>query len=98
MMLGRTGAKSAFIANYLRTPCTYWAAGVILTSAVITPETRQLLAPSVPIISVAISDKSGSPTVMPGWHEKGGRSRHPVSPSASFYAPAVVLSPQGAGP
>jgi len=29
---------------------------------------------------------------------KGGRRRHPVSPSASFYAPAVVLSPQGAGP
>jgi hypothetical protein len=29
---------------------------------------------------------------------KGGRRRHPVSPSASFYAPAVVLSPRGAGP
>ena len=27
------------------------------------PETRQLLGPNVPIISVAISDKSGSPSV-----------------------------------
>jgi DNA-binding LacI/PurR family transcriptional regulator len=30
---------------------------------VITPETRQLLGPSVPVTSVAISDKSGSPSV-----------------------------------
>jgi DNA-binding LacI/PurR family transcriptional regulator len=60
VMLGRTGAKSAYIAGYLR---TYRAAGVILISAVITPETRQLLGPNVPIISVAISDKSGSPSV-----------------------------------
>ena len=29
--------------------------------------------------------------------EKGGRRRHPVSPSASFYARTVVLSPQGGG-
>jgi LacI family transcriptional regulator len=42
---------------------TYRAAGVILISAVITPETRQLLGPGIPIISVAISDKSGSPSV-----------------------------------
>jgi hypothetical protein len=60
-MLGRTGAKSVFIAGYLRTLRAYRAAGVILISAVITQETRQLLGPSVPIISVAISDKSGSP-------------------------------------
>ena len=63
VMLGRTGAKSAYIAGYLRTLRTYRAAGVILISAVITPETRQLLGPNVPIISVAISDKSGSPSV-----------------------------------
>jgi len=63
VMLGRTGAKSAFIAGYLRTLRTYRAAGVILISAVITPETRQLLGPNIPIISVAISDKSGSPSV-----------------------------------
>jgi DNA-binding LacI/PurR family transcriptional regulator len=63
VMLGRTGAKSAFIAGYLRTLRTYRGAGVILISAVITPETRQLLGPNVPIISVAISDKSGSPSV-----------------------------------
>jgi LacI family transcriptional regulator len=30
---------------------------------VITPETRQLLGPNVPVISVAISDKSGSHSV-----------------------------------
>jgi LacI family transcriptional regulator len=63
VMLGRTGAKSAFIAGYLRTLRTYRAADVILISAVITPETRQLLGPNIPIISVAISDKSGSPSV-----------------------------------
>lgn len=63
VMLGRTGAKSAFIAGYLRTLRTYRAAGVILISAVITPETRQLLGPNIPVISVAISDKSGSPSV-----------------------------------
>jgi LacI family transcriptional regulator len=62
VMLGRTGAKSAYIAGYLRTLRTY-RAGVILISAVITPETRQLLGPNIPIISVAISDKSGSPSV-----------------------------------
>jgi DNA-binding LacI/PurR family transcriptional regulator len=62
-MLGRTGAKPAFIAGYLRTLRTYRAAGVILISAVITPETRQLLGPNIPIISVAIGDKSGSPSV-----------------------------------
>jgi ABC-type glycerol-3-phosphate transport system permease component len=32
-MLGRTGAKSAYIAGYLRTLRTYRAAGVILNSA-----------------------------------------------------------------
>jgi hypothetical protein len=58
-----TGAKSAYIAGYLRTLRTYRAAGVILISAGITPEPRQLLGPNVPIISVAISDKSGSPSV-----------------------------------
>ena len=63
VMLGRTGAKSAYIAGYFRTLRTYRAAGVILISAVITAETRQLLGPNVPIISVAISDKSGSPSV-----------------------------------
>ncbi|WP_425864793.1 LacI family DNA-binding transcriptional regulator [Arthrobacter sp. TWP1-1] len=63
VMLGRTGAKSAYIADYLRTLRTYRAAGVILISAVITPEIRQLLGPTVPVISVAISDKSGSPSV-----------------------------------
>lgn len=63
VMLGRTGAQSAYIAGYLRTLRTYRAAGVILISAVITPETRLLLGPKVPLISVAISDKSGSPSV-----------------------------------
>lgn len=63
VMLGRTGVKSTFIAGYLRTLRTYRAAGVILISAVITPEMRQLLGPAVPIISVAISDNSGSPSV-----------------------------------
>lgn len=63
VMLGRTGAQSAYIAGYLRTLRTYRAAGVILISAVITPETRALLGPNVPIISVAISDRSGSPSV-----------------------------------
>jgi LacI family transcriptional regulator len=48
VMLGRTGAKSAYIAGYLRTLRTYRAAGVILISAVITPETRQLLGPNIP--------------------------------------------------
>jgi DNA-binding LacI/PurR family transcriptional regulator len=33
IMLGRTGAKSAYIAGYLRTLRTYRAAGVILISA-----------------------------------------------------------------
>ncbi|MDJ0317504.1 MULTISPECIES: LacI family DNA-binding transcriptional regulator [Arthrobacter] len=63
VMLGRTGAKSTYIASYLRTLRTYRAAGVILISAVITSETRQLLGTKVPLISVAISDKSGSPSV-----------------------------------
>ncbi|WP_026554628.1 LacI family DNA-binding transcriptional regulator [Arthrobacter sp. 35W] len=63
VMLGRTGPKSTFIAGYLRTLRTYRAAGVILISAVITPGTRQLLGPNIPVISVAISDKSGSPSV-----------------------------------
>ncbi|WP_045732013.1 LacI family DNA-binding transcriptional regulator [Pseudarthrobacter chlorophenolicus] len=63
VMLGRTGAKSAFIAGYLRTLRTYRAAGVILISAVITQEIRQLLGPNIPVISVAIRDKSGSPSV-----------------------------------
>lgn len=63
VMLGRTGAKSAFIAGYLRTLRTYRAAGVILISAVITSEIRQLLGPNIPVISVAIRDKSGSPSV-----------------------------------
>lgn len=63
VMLGRTGAKSAYIAGYLRTLRTYRAAGVILISAVITPEIRQLLGPNIPVISVAIRDKSGSPSV-----------------------------------
>ncbi|WP_449371803.1 LacI family DNA-binding transcriptional regulator [Arthrobacter psychrolactophilus] len=63
VMLGRTGAKSAYIAGYLRTLRTYRAAGVILISSVITQETRQLLGPNVPVISVAISDKTGSPSV-----------------------------------
>ncbi|WP_051476943.1 substrate-binding domain-containing protein [Arthrobacter sp. Br18] len=63
VMLGRTGLKSAYIAGYLRTLRTYRAAGVILISAVITHDMRQLLGPAIPIISVAISDKSGSPSV-----------------------------------
>ncbi|WP_104087792.1 LacI family DNA-binding transcriptional regulator [Arthrobacter sp. GMC3] len=63
VMLGRTGVKSTFIASYLRTLRTYRAAGVVLISAVITPEIRQLLGPNIPVISVAISDKSGSPAV-----------------------------------
>ena len=45
VMLGRTGAKSAYIAGYFRTLRTYRAARVILISAVITPETRRLLGP-----------------------------------------------------
>jgi hypothetical protein len=61
--LDQAGAKSAYIAGYLRTLRTYRASGVILISAVIMPETRQLLGPNIPIISVAISDKSGSPSV-----------------------------------
>jgi LacI family transcriptional regulator len=63
VMLGRTGPQSVFIGGYLRTLRTSRAAGVILISAVITPEMRQLLGPTIPIISVAISDKSGSPSV-----------------------------------
>lgn len=49
VMLGRTGAKSAYIAGDLRTLRTYRAAGVILISAVITPESRQLLGATVAI-------------------------------------------------
>lgn len=63
VMLGRTGLQSVFIDGYLRTLRTYRAAGVILISAVITQETRQILGPNIPIISVAISDRSGSPSV-----------------------------------
>jgi DNA-binding LacI/PurR family transcriptional regulator len=63
VMLGPTGAKYAYIASYLLTLRTYRAAGVVLISAVVTPATRQLLKPNVPIISVAISDRSGSPSV-----------------------------------
>lgn len=63
VMLGRTGSQSVFIDGYLRTLRTYRAAGVILISAVITQQMRQLLGPNIPIISVAISDKSGSPSV-----------------------------------
>jgi DNA-binding LacI/PurR family transcriptional regulator len=91
VMLGRTGAKSAFIASYLRTLRTYRAAGVILISAVITPET-QLLGPNIPIISVAISDKSGSPSWL------STTSRQPTTrpatccgsaPGASASSPAI---------
>ncbi|WP_299166283.1 LacI family DNA-binding transcriptional regulator [uncultured Arthrobacter sp.] len=63
VMLGRTGSQSVFIDGYLRTLRTYRAAGVILISAVITQEMRQLLGPNIPVISVAISDRSGSPSV-----------------------------------
>jgi DNA-binding LacI/PurR family transcriptional regulator len=80
VMLGRTGAKSAYI---LRTLRTYRAAGVILISAVITPETRQLLGPNVPIISVAISDKSGSPA------SRSTTSRPPTTRPATCSASAT---------
>lgn len=63
VMLGRTGSQSVFIDGYLRTLRTYRAAGVILISAVIRQQMRQLLGPNIPIISVAISDGSGSPSV-----------------------------------
>ncbi|WP_445155092.1 hypothetical protein ACTWLI_02295 [Arthrobacter sp. Hor0625] len=46
-MLSRTGAKSAYIAGYLRTLRTNRRAGVILISAVNTPESRQLTEPDV---------------------------------------------------
>ncbi|WP_434992093.1 LacI family DNA-binding transcriptional regulator [Arthrobacter sp. Ld5] len=63
VMLGRTGSQSVFIDGYLRTLRTYRAAGVILISAVISQQMRQVLGPNIPIISVAISDRSGSPSV-----------------------------------
>jgi hypothetical protein len=86
VMLGRTGAKSAYIAGYLRTLRTDRAAGVILISAVITPETRQLLGPNVPIISVAISDKSGSPA------SRSTTSRPPTTRPATCSASATGAS------
>lgn len=63
VMLGRTGYGSRFIDDYLRTLRNHRAAGVILISAVITPELRQALGPGRPVISVAISDGSGTPSV-----------------------------------
>jgi DNA-binding LacI/PurR family transcriptional regulator len=84
VMLGRTGAKSAYIAGYLRTLRTYRAAGVILISAVITPKTRQLLGPNVPIISVAI--KSGSPA------SRSTTSRRPTTRPATCSASATGAS------
>lgn len=46
VMLCRAGARPACIASCMRTLRAYRAAGVPLISAVITPETRQLLAPN----------------------------------------------------
>jgi LacI family transcriptional regulator len=82
VILGRTGAKSAYIAGYLGTLRTYRAAGVILISAVITPETRQLLGPNAPLISVAISNKSGSPA------SPSTTSKPPTTPPAPARPPA----------
>lgn len=63
VMLGRTGFGSVYLDDYLRTLRNYHAAGVILIAAVITPQMRQQIGPGRPMISVAISDHSGSPSV-----------------------------------
>ena len=63
VMLGRTGLKSAFVEPYLRMLRTYRAAGVVLISTVINPSFRGVLGRDVPMVSVAITDGSGSPSI-----------------------------------
>ncbi|MFH5824786.1 LacI family DNA-binding transcriptional regulator [Georgenia sp. AZ-5] len=63
VMYGRTGLESAYAAPYLRTLRTYRASGVVLISSVIKPEFRQVLGTSIPMISVAITDRSGAPSI-----------------------------------
>lgn len=46
VLLGRASYKSVANAGYLRTLRSYRATGVILISALITPETRQRLGPN----------------------------------------------------
>ncbi|MEL4356688.1 MULTISPECIES: LacI family DNA-binding transcriptional regulator [unclassified Luteococcus] len=63
VMLGRTGLGSTFSQQYLRTMRAYRAAGIVLISAVITDELRRTLGTTRPVISVAISDGSGTPSI-----------------------------------
>lgn len=63
VMLGRTGFGSLYSCEYLRTMRAYRAVGVVLISAVITDEFRHHLGPNRPLVSVAISDRSGTPSI-----------------------------------
>jgi len=63
VMLGRTGLKSVFAEPYLRMLRTYRAAGVVLISTVISPSFRGVLGRDIPMVSVAITDGSGSPSI-----------------------------------
>lgn len=63
VMLGRTGFGSLYSCEYLRTMRAYRAVGVVLISAVITDEFRYHLGPNRPMVSVAISDHSGTPSI-----------------------------------
>jgi LacI family transcriptional regulator len=69
VMYGRTGLESAHAEPYLRMLRTYRASGVVLISSVIKPEFRQVLGPAVPMISVAITDRSGAPSISVDDHQ-----------------------------
>jgi LacI family transcriptional regulator len=63
VMLGRTGPAATFAAGYLRTLRTYRAAGVILISSAVTPDMRRALGSNVPLMAVAIRDRSRFPSL-----------------------------------
>ncbi len=94
VMMGPASAKSAYTARYLRTLRTYLFSCVIFISAVITPETRQLLGPNVPIISGAIIGKSDSPSVRIDDEPAAFDTTHPAAarphePCAEHHGPAA---------
>lgn len=63
VMLGRTGRDAELAKGYLRTMRNHRVAGAILISTTISAEHRTMWGTSRPLISVAITDKSGAPCV-----------------------------------
>ncbi len=63
VMLGRTGGDAELVKGYLRTMRNHRVAGAILISTTISPEHRAMWGTTRPLISVAITDKSGAPSV-----------------------------------